>query len=320
MKKNGLLSIIIPSYYSSERIEIAYNKLSSLFTSENIAFELVVVDDGSKDDSYARALKLEQKHSNMHAYQLSRNCTSHYAIFAGLSRCNGDCAMIIPDDEQQPYATIIEAYRLWQQGQKIVVPYRNSRNDPWTTRIFSLGFYKIMNRYSEVSFPPGGADVFFIDREIINIINTRIHTTCTTTTSEVLRMGFDPYFLPFERPLGLNEGKTRWTFKKRVRLAKDFFFTSSSLPIKVITNSGVFFALLSLILIVLYVYVHSFGNELFWGYAVPGWTSLLIAICFFGGLILLSLGVIAEYIWRIYEEVKDRPGYIIREKNEAQKD
>lgn len=320
MAAGKLLSIIIPSYYSSDRIERSYLKLSELFRKEMIDFELIVVDDGSRDTSYAMALALEKQYPNVHAYQLSRNYTAHYAVFAGLSLCRGGCAMVIPDDEQQPYATVVEAYRLWEKGEKIVVPYRSTRNDPWRSRVFSLAFYKMMNRYSEITFPPGGADVFLIDREVIDILNSRIHPICTTTTSEVLRLGFAPYFLPFERPLGLNKGKTRWSFKKRVRLAKDFFFTSSSFPIKLITRLGLFFSGLSVVLIVLYLYIHLFGNTQFWGYSVPGWTSLFIAIVFFSGLILFSLGMIAEYIWRIYEEVKARPGYIIKQKQEQSVD
>lgn len=320
MTQNKTLSIILLSYYSGERIIKSYRAVKQVLDKEHIPFEFIVMDDGSNDDSYATALRLEQEHDNVRAYQLSRNYTSHYSIFAGLSMARGGCAMPIPDDEQQPYETIVEAYRLWEKGEKIIVPYRNTRDDPWRSRIFSLAFYKIMNRYSEITFPPGGADVFFIDREVIDILNTRIHPIHTTTTTEVLRMGFKPYFLPFSRPLGLNEGKTRWSFKKRVRLAQDFFFTSSSFPIKFITRLGLFFSGLSMILIVLYLYIHLFGNTQFWGYSVPGWTSLFIAIVFFSGLILFSLGMIAEYIWRIYEEVKGRPGYIIKQKQEQSVD
>lgn len=316
MNNNKLFSIIIPSYYSSSRLELSYDKLSEIFAREDIPFELIIIDDGSKDNSYECGIELERKHNNVHAYQLSRNYTAHYAAFAGLSLCNGACAMIIPDDEQQPYSTVVQSYRLWESGSKIVIPYRDSRHDPWKSRIFSLMFYRLMNKYSEVAFPPGGADVFLVDREIINIINTKIHPICTTTITEVLRLGFEPHFLPFERPLGLNNGKTRWSFKKRMKLAKDFFFTSSSVPIKLITKIGLFFSFFSFGLIILYLYIHFFGNQQFWGYSVPGWTSLLLAISFFSGLILFSLGVISEYIWRIYEEVKNRPGYIVKQKDE----
>jgi dolichol-phosphate mannosyltransferase len=173
-----------------------------------------------------------------------------------------------------------------------------------------------MNALSDVKFPEGGADTFFIDREVIDIINNRIHPVNTSSISEVLRLGFSPYFLPYSRPLG-NNNKSRWSFKKKWRLAKDFFFSSSSFPIRFITNSGLFFALLALLLVICFIVIKLLSMEktfYFFNANVQGWTSLIIAITFFSGLILFSLGIISEYVFRIYEEVKARPGYIIKKK------
>lgn len=309
------LSVILLSYYSGPRIEKCYNGVRAILEKENIPFEFIVMDDGSKDNSYAMALALEKAHDNVKAYQLSRNYTSHYSIFAGLSVCSGDCAMPIVDDEQQPYQTIVDMYRLWEQGHKVIIPHRISREDPFLSRMFSHCFYTLMNRFSEVSYPDGGADLFFIDREVIDILNARIHPINTASIAEVLRLGFDPYFYGYERPLGLNRTKSRWSFRKKMRLAKDTFFSSSTFPILLINRVGLFSSLLSFGMIVFYLYITIFGNREFWGLKVPGWVSIILFITFFGGIIMLSLGVIAEYIWRIYEEVKARPGYIIRKKD-----
>ena len=310
------LSLILLSYYSGQRIAGTYETIRQLLDKEQIRFEFIVMDDGSKDDSYAMACELEKKYDNVKAYQLSRNFTSHYSIFAGLSVCTGDCAMPIVDDEQQPFQTIVDMYRLWEQGHKIIIPYRISRDDSWRSRIFSEWYYRIMNAFSEVRYPPGGADLFFIDREVIDIINTRIHPINTASIAEVLRLGFEPYFYGYKRPLGLNQNKSRWTLKKKLRLAKDTFFSSSTFPILFINRIGVLTFLLAVIGMVFYFYIAVFGNQQFWNIRVPGWVSIILFLMFFGGLIMLSLGVIAEYIWRIYEEVKARPGYIIRKKNE----
>lgn len=311
--QDNLLSVILLSYYSKDKINNVFATIRQLMNKENIPFEFIVMDDGSKDNSFEIARKLEVENNNVKAFQLSRNYTSHYSIFAGLSKCTGACAVVIPDDEQQPYHTLVEMYRLWEKGNKIIFPHRISRDDPWTSKIFAGLFYKIMNRLSDVTYPEGGADLFFIDREVIDILNTRIKPINTTTVTELLRLGFDPYFLPYERPLG-NNTKSRWNFKKKLKLAMDTFFSCSSFPIKFITFLGIFFSLFSFGLIILYIYIHLFGNSQFWGIQVPGWTSTIIFISFFSGLILFSLGVIAEYIWRIYEEVKSRPGYIIKKK------
>jgi len=313
MPENKLLSIILLSYYSKQRIINVYNKVNELLTRENIPFELIVMDDGSKDESYATALKLEQNTTNVFAYQLSRNYTSHYSIFAGLSVCKGQCAMAIPDDEQQPYFLIVEMYRLWEKGHQVILPYRTTRNDPFFSKMFSTLYYQIMNSLSVVSFPLGGADTFFVDREIIDILNKNIHPINTSSITEVLRLGFSPHFFPYERPRGVNS-KSRWTFRKKLKLAADTFFSCSTIPIKAITYLGFFFSGTAFLLALFYTYIKLFGNPVFWGNFPAGWVSLVLLIVFFGGAILLSIGVLAEYIWRIYEEVKNRPGYIIKQK------
>lgn len=315
-RKDKTLSVILLSYYSEERIRKAYGKLKELLERERIPFEFIVMDDGSKDDSYRMALELEKEFANVRAFQLSRNYTSHYSIFAGLSVARGACAMPIVDDEQQPYQTIVDMYRLWEQGRKIIIPHRIVREDPWRSRVFSSCFYKLMNFFSEVKYPIGGADLFLIDREVIDILNTRIHPINTASIAEVLRLGFDPYFYPYSRPLGLNRKKSRWSFRKKIQLAKDTFFSSSSFPILLINRIGFLSAFLAAMLIVFYLYITLWGNHKFWGINVPGWISIILCIMLFGGLIMLSLGVIAEYIWRIYGEVKARPGYIIKRKDD----
>ncbi len=308
-----MLSLILLSYYSGERISEAYQKLTKILDFEQIPFELIVIDDGSKDNSYEIALRLEKEHSNVTAYQLSRNFTSSYSIFAGLSVCKGDCVIPIPDDEQQPYITIVEMYRIWQKGEKIIIPFRNKRNDGIFSNLLANGYYSIINTLSDIKFPPGGADSFFIDRELIDILNKRIHPTNTAIIAEVLRLGFNPKYYAYERVKGINK-KSRWTFSKKIRLFKDTLFSSSIWPVKIITNLGLLFSLVAMSIIIFYTYIKLFGNSAFWGENMPGWTSTVVIISFFSGLILFSLGIIAEYIWRIYEEVKDRPGYIIKKK------
>lgn len=308
-----MLSIILLSFNSNERLKKAYSQLSSILTSNNIRFELIIIDDGSSDNSFEIAKRLEAENSNVKSYQLSKNYTSHYAIFAGLSVCSGKCAIPIPDDEQQPYDSIVDMYKLWKDGHKVIIPYRIKRNDGFLNNLFANSFYKIINAVSDIKFPPGGADIFFIDREIIDILKNRIHPLNTSSISEVLRLGYSPYFYPYERVEGVNQ-KSRWTFKKKFKLFKDTFFSCTTWPIRLITWFGIFFSVISFLIILIYSYVAIWGNTDFWGEKLPGWTSTVVIISFFSGLILFSLGIIAEYIWRIYEEVKDRPGYIIKKK------
>jgi len=309
-----MLSLILLSYNSGGRIVKAYERLSELLTRENIPFELVIIDDGSNDGSFDIAANLEKNHPDIKAYQLSKNYTSHYGVFAGLSVCNGNCAMPIPDDEQQPYHTIIDMYRLWEKGAKVIIPYRTKRSDGFFPDLFAKVYYKTINALSVIKFPEGGADVFFIDRELIDIINSRIHPINTSSITEVLRLGFNPHFYGYEREKGINP-KSRWSFKKKVRLFKDTFFSTSTWPVKAILYIGLFFSLFAFAIIIFYSYTRLFGNPDFWGNILPAWASTMVIISFFSGLILFSLGIIAEYIWRIYDEVKNRPGYIIKKRN-----
>lgn len=311
--KSEILSVILLSYKSKDRLIKVHELLDRILTSSKIPYELIIIDDGSGDHSYSIACEIEKKHHNVRAYELSRNYTSHYAIFAGFNKCNGGCATVIADDEQQPYQLLVECYREWQKGTKIIFPYRTERNDPLFSKIFANIFYKLMSSVSDFNYPPKGVDSFFIDREIIDIINNQIHPINTTTVTELLRLGYSPLYLPYSRGKS-TATKSRWTFKKKMKLAKDWFFSTSSFPIKLITFLGFSISVFALGLIIFYSYIKLFGNPDYWKLEVQGWVSIIILISFFSGLILLSLGIIAEYIWRIYEEVKNRPGYIIKKK------
>ncbi|MFO7868449.1 MAG: glycosyltransferase [Bacteroidales bacterium] len=307
-----MYSIILLSYFSEQRIKNVFTRVSTALEKEQIPFEFIIMDDGSDDNSYKVACDLEKEDSRVRAYQLSKNFTSHYSKFAAFSVCKGDCATSIPDDEQLPVDIIIKMYRTWKKGHKIVMPFRMTRNDGKIKDAFSNLYYKMMNSFTDVTFPKGGADGFLIDREIIDILNTHISPRNTSTTVEVLRLGFDPVFIPFERPQTKN--KSRWTLRKKMRLAFDTIFASSNFPIRFISRLGIVSFIFSILLIILLTYIKLSGKSSIGGVSMPGWTSILAFVSFFSGLILLSLAIVAEYIWKIHEEVKARPGYIIKKK------
>lgn len=312
------MSVILLSYFSQKNIISVYNNIVEVLGKKDIPFELIIMDDGSGDNSFQIAKELEKKDNRVSAYQLSRNYTSDYSIFAGFSVANGDCAVFIPDDGQPSINEIIPVYQEWLKGAKIVFLKRLERDDPPISKLFAKTFYSIMDKISDVKFPPAGIETVLLDREILDIINTRLHPINTAIIPEVLRLGFNPVYHSYHRPVSTVK-KSRWTFKKKMRLAKNIFFSSSSFPIRSISFLGIFFSIISFMLIVFYSYINIFGNKTFWGYSPPGWTSTVLFIAFFSGLILFALGIIAEYIWRIYEEVKNRPGYIIKKKESDEK-
>jgi len=315
--REGLYSIILLSYFSEDRIVAVYTEVDKRLREEQIRYEFIIIDDGSKDASYKIALKLAEEHENVRAYQLSKNFTSNYAKFAGLSVAAGDLVTSMPDDWQTPLDIYVKMYREWQNGAQVIIPYRIKRNDGIINEFFARIYYWIMNHLSDISLPPLGADVFAIDREIVDIINERIHPINTSSLMEVLRLGFDPVYLPYNRPKNIY-GKSRWTFKKKYRLFKDTFYASSNFPIKLISWTGFFSFLLSIIVIILSIIFKLMGQESIAGFKIPGWTTTLIIMSFFCGLILLSLGIIAEYLLRVFDEVKNRPGYIIKKSNKKE--
>ena len=310
--RSGKLTIILLSYYSGQRLVTTTEKIMARMKQEAIDLELIIMDDGSTDDSFEIAENLEHTHKEVRAFQLSRNYTTNYSKFAGLEKATGECAVFVPDDLQRSLDTVVKMYRLWQGGEQIIVDYRESRNDGFFNNLFANSYYRLMDSFSEVKFPPGGTDGCMLDREVIDIINKDIHPINTSLMVEVLRLGFTPYFLPTERIK--QEQKSRWTLKKKWRLATDTFFNASSFPIKMISRIGISILILSFFLIILLVYAKLYTDGKLFGFTIPGWTTTIVFITIFNALNLLGLAIVAEYIWRIFEEVKGRPGYIIKNK------
>ena len=309
----GKLSIILLAYQSEKRLEKAVTEIDTSLSAAGIPHEIVIIDDGSTDQSFATARELAQRMENISAYSLSRNYTSPMAQFAGLEMCTGQCACPMPDDGQRPIAHIIDMYRLWEKGHKIILGYREGRDDGRVNDFFSNGYYSFMNRFSEITFPPGGSDGYLIDREIIDLLNTRISKRNTTPVIELLKLGYSTVFVPYQRPQ--RAGKSRWTLRKKINLALNTFFASSIFPLRMITWLGLIIFCFSLLAILLIIAAKLFSDNTLFGFPIQGWTTLVVLMTMFNGILMLSIGVVSEYLWRIYEEVKQRPPYIIRDKH-----
>jgi polyisoprenyl-phosphate glycosyltransferase len=310
-RSTKLFSVLIPTFNSEKRLQCAYETITKRLEIEQIPFELLLIDDGSKDKTWELAQTIADADNRVRIFRLSRNFTTPYVHFAAFSVCRGACIMFMPDDLQRPVETLVECYRTWEKGHKIVISYRNSRDDGWLTDFFARSYYRIMNRFSDISFPINGADGFLADREIIDILNTQIRPIHTSAMVEVLRLGFDPSYVAHERKP--RTGKSRWTWRKKVNLAKDTFFATSSFPIRFISNLGLIISVLCLLSMPFLAYARFFAHSQVFGFRVSGWTTIVTLMMLFNGLVLLCLGIVAEYIWRIYEEVKGRPGFIIRQ-------
>ncbi len=304
------LSIILLSYQSEKKLEKAVHEIETSLSAAGIPYEIVIIDDGSTDQSFTIANSIADRTEHVRAYQLAKNYTSPMAQFAGLEMCTGQCACPVPDDGQRPMEHIIDMYTHWEKGNKIILGYRETRNDGKMNDLLSNSYYRVMNRWSEVTFPPGGSDGYLIDREVIDILNTQISKRNTTPVIELLKLGFGAVIVPYRRPQKVS--RSRWTLRKKINLALNTFFASSIFPLRLITWLGLFIFCFSLLAIMLIIAAKLFSDNTLIGFPIQGWTTLVVLITLFHGILMLSIGVVSEYLWRMYEEVKQRPPYIIR--------
>ena len=307
MKK---ISIVVPVYYNFDNLEPLYNdlknKLFNNLKSLNYDYELILVDDGSKDNSYDKILYLKSIDDKIKAVKLSRNFGMHSAILAGFSVCTGDVAVIKMADIQEPTEIILEMLSEYNNGAEVVLAIRKDRRDSLISKLFSNTYYNVFRKLSGLDMPNGGFDTFLADRKVINVL-VSLNEKNTTLMGLVLWSGFKTskiYFNRLEREIG----KSKWTLKKKVKLFEDSIYSFSIFPIKLIAGIGIAFFIVSFFLIIYFIYEKLTNNV-----PVRGFTTLAIILLFGIGLILFSLSIIGEYIYRIFDETRNRPPYIISE-------
>ena len=238
--------------------------------------------------------------------KLSRNFGSHSAILAGLIHSTGDCAVMKTADLQEPSTIIYEMYEKWLNGNNVVLAVRKDRQEPWIQKAFSNLYYRLMRRIAIKTMPDGGFDCFLIDRKVIKVLELMDEKN-STLMGQILWAGFKTDTIFYTR-LQREKGKSRWTFSKKVKLFVDSILSFSYFPIRFISALGIltFFGTIIWLLYILYA-------KFYIGIEVEGWTTLMITNLFFYGLILLTLGIIGEYLWRAFDAARHRPSYIIEE-------
>lgn len=309
MKK---ISIVVPVYYNYDNLEPLYYDIKTKLFDElkrmDYDYELVLVDDGSKDNSYDKILSLKSIDNKIKAVKLSRNFGMHSAILAGFSVCTGDLAVIKMADIQEPTELILDMLVEYNNGAEVVLAIRKDRKDSMISKLFSNTNYNIFRKFSGLDMPNGGFDTFLADRKVINVL-VSLNEKNTTLMGLVLWSGFKTskiYFNRLEREIG----KSKWTLKKKVKLFEDSIYSFSIFPIKLIAGIGITFFIVSFFLIIYFIYEKLTNNV-----PVRGFTTLAILLLFSIGLVLFSLSIIGEYIYRIFDESRKRPPYIIS-KNE----
>lgn len=308
MRSFPLVSLVVPFYNEGAAVPVFFEAISHVLTSiDTAAFEIVCVDDGSKDDTLARLLEAARSDQRIRIVELSRNFGKEAALTAGLDMATGDAVIPMDADLQDPPELIAGMVEKWQRGADVVLARRIDRNnDSLLKRCTASLFYKIHNRVSLTEIPANVGDFRLMNRAAVDALK-RLPERQRFMKGMFAWIGFHTDIIDYVRPARA-AGSSKFTGWKLWNFALEGFTSFGSVPLRIWTYVGLLGTALSAIYIVVIV-----ARVLIHGIAVPGYASLLVSILFFGSLQLLSIGILGEYIGRIYAESKQRPVYIVRQ-------
>ena len=304
------ISILIPCYNEEQSLPLLYPELVKLMDSQpGYEWELLFVNDGSIDGTLDLLRQYSKQDPRFNYVSLSRNFGKEAAMLAGFDHVTGDCMVIIDADLQDPPELIPEMIHWWEQGYEDVYARRKSRGrESWLRKRLSMLFYRLLQQSSRFDVLQNVGDFRLLDRRCINALK-RMRESERYTKGMFSWIGFKKKEIEFNRG-NRQAGKSAWNYRQLFSLAIDGITSFSSLPLRISTIAGLFISMLAFIYMMVV-----FVKALIWGNPVQGYPSLLVIILFLGGIQLLSLGIIGEYIGRIYNETKNRPDYIVREFN-----
>ncbi len=302
------LSFVLPAYCEAENLP---KLLPRLLAQAELCdeLEIIVVDDHSHDGTFAVLREWGAKDPRIKGLRLARNSGSHMAILCGLSAARGDVAVVLAADGQDPPEFTAELLAAWRQGHHVVWAVRSAREgETATTRLFSRLYYATMNRWSSVRLPPAGADFLMLDRRVIKAL-VEIPERNTSLLALITWLGFKQTELPYVKEARAS-GRSKWTFRKKVRLAVDSLLGFSTAPLRLATSVGLVFGGAGFLYAgALFVNKVS-GGLLFGDTTTEGWNALMIVVLVSSGMTMTMLGVVGEYLWRALEEVRGRPRFL----------
>ena len=301
-----MISVILPCFNEENNIQEIYSRLVRVLETTEDGYELIFVDDGSTDNSLVRLTTLCRIDPRVKVLELSRNFGHQSAICAGLDYARGDAVIMMDSDLQHPPELIPALIEKWKQGFEIVYTIRN---DPPGTSLVkkktSKMFYQLINLLARTRIPENSADFRLMDKKVVQQFLTLKEKT-KFFRGLITWVGFKQYPLHYTASPRYR-GKSKYTLWKMTKFAFDGITSLSSFPLHISTILGTMVSLFSFVYAVYALYIRLVTHQ-----ALPGWTSVLVAVLFLGGVQLLSLGVMGEYLNRIYSETKARPTYILR--------
>ncbi len=301
------ISCVVPIHNEAELIARFCTELEDTLKNLTQHYEIICVDDGSEDDSVQQVKQHITSHPAIKLIKLSRNFGKEMAIAAGLQHANGDVTIIIDADFQHPLDMITPFIEHWGQGYDNVYGVRNNRKDEnFVKRHCSHLFYRMLDKMTEVSIPRNAGDFRLLDKQVVTAMN-QCQERARFTKGLYAWVGYRSIGLPFTVQTRA-AGKSSWKYGRLTNLAITGFTSFSDIPLRIWGMIGGLISLMSLISVI-YIII----DTLVTGIDVPGYATLLVVVIFFGGIQLLSIGILGEYISRIFNEVKKRPPYIIEQ-------
>jgi len=303
------LSIVIPVYNEEKNIHLLYQRLKQVTGSLQGSCEFIFVDDGSGDESLRLIRGLSQSDGDVRYISFSRNFGHQVAVTAGIEKSSGNAIVIIDADLQDPPELVTDLYNKWKEGFEVVYARRKRRQgESFLKKMTAKVFYRLLKKITSINIPVDTGDFRIIDRKIADVLKAMPEQQ-KFLRGQISWIGFRQTFIEYERQQR-NAGSTGYTYKKMIRFALDGITSFSNFPLKFATMAGFVVSIISFLLI-----LYSLYERLVTRNFVSGWASLMISVLFLGGIQLISIGIIGEYISRLSTNVRNRPLYIIGETN-----
>ena len=301
-----VLSLVVPMFNESGNVDGLFARLTDVMADLGVTYEIVCVDDGSRDDTVARVVDHHRRDPRIKVVELSRNFGKELALTAGLQHTTGQAVIMLDADLQHPPELVKDMLDKWREGYEMVIAVRRGRDgESAFKRNAADAFYNLFARVSDVKLPRGAGDFRLLDRKVVEVLNAMPEHT-RFMKGLYAWVGFKQIAIPYDvAPRAA--GETKFNAFRLWRLAIDGITSFTSVPLKVWTFMGMLVAAFALLYGLFFII-----KTIVLGIDVPGYPSLIVAIMFFSGVQLISLGVIGEYLGRVFSEVKSRPLYVVR--------
>jgi polyisoprenyl-phosphate glycosyltransferase len=307
MKDKFLLSVVVPMYFEQEVARECHRRLTAMLDANRYDYELVYVNDGSTDGTLPILKEFAENDKRVKVLSFSRNFGHQVAVTAGVDAATGDAIVIIDADLQDPPELIPDMVKLWQEGWEVVYAKRKKRKGEGAFKLFSAKmFYKTLSALTDIEIPADTGDFRLIDRKVAEAFR-RMPERSRFIRGMIAWLGFRQTPIEYERDARF-AGETKYPLKKMLKLASNGILSFSTQPLRLVLSLGFLAVLVSLGLLVWAIIAKFTGNA-----TAGGWASLMVTVTFLGGVQLISVGVLGQYLARMFEESKNRPLYVLSE-------